>query len=541
MFSYLQNLLDASTLSPHGYCLLWRPELIYLHVVSDAIITIAYYSIPFALGIFVSKRPDVAFGWVFWAFAIFIMACGTTHLFAIWTLWVPDYAIEGGVKAVTAIASIVTAVMLWPLLPKVLALPSPGQLRAAYAALQVETDERRKAEDMLRQSQKMDAIGQLTGGVAHDFNNLLTIIMGNLEIAQRNLGDWTTGAEDRIRRVVGSAMVGAERAATLTQRLLAFSRRQPLDPKPHDVNGLVVGMSDFFRRTLGENIRLEIVNRAGLWQVEVDSSALESAILNIVVNARDAMADSGGKLTIEISNAYLDENYCRLHSEVQPGQYVLIAVTDTGCGMPREVLERVFEPFFTTKYAGQGTGLGLSQVYGFVKQSGGHITISSEVGEGTTVKIYLPRLARDLPSSEPHAEGIVGGHGGETILVVEDNPDVRSYVTEIMNELNYNVLAAPDAGSALHLLEATSARIDLLLTDVVLPGLNGRQLAEEIKKRQPAAKVLFMTGYSRDAIVHQGRLDPGVDLIQKPLTRLALSSKIRDLLDAPKSNGSGDR
>jgi signal transduction histidine kinase/ActR/RegA family two-component response regulator len=463
------------------------------------------------------------------------MACGSTHVFSIWTLWIPDYGIEGGVKAITAIASIVTAIMLWPLLPKLLALPNPTQLREAYAALQIQTEERLKAEEMLRHSQKMDAIGQLTGGVAHDFNNLLTIIMGNLELAQRNLSAWVQGSERKVSRVVDNAMSGARRAATLTQRLLAFSRRQPLDPKSTDVNKLILGVADFFRRTLGENINLEIVNSAGLWHVEVDPSALESAILNIVVNARDAMADGSGKLTIETSNAYLDENYCRRHTEVRPGQYVLIAITDTGCGMPPEVLQRAFEPFFTTKVAGHGTGLGLSQVYGFVKQSAGHVMIYSEVTEGTTVKIYLPRLTRSsMPSTEQAAEEIFGGHGGEAIFVVEDDPDVRSYVVEILKELQYDVFAAPDAGSALELLESTNTQIDLLLTDVILPGQNGRELANEIKKRQPGSKVLFMTGYSRNAIVHQGRLDVGVDLIQKPLTQLALASKIRELLDEKK-------
>lgn len=536
MLQYLQNLLDSSTLSPHGYCLVWRPELIWLHVGSDAVIALAYFSIPFALAIFVSKRRDVEFGWVFWAFAIFIMACGTTHLFSIWTLWIPDYAIEGGVKALTAIASIVTAVMLWPLLPKVLALPSPSQLREAQVALNLQTEERRKTEEMLRQSQKMDAIGQLTGGVAHDFNNLLTIIIGNLEIAHRSLNTWKQGAEERLKVIIGNATIGAQRAAMLTQRLLAFSRRQPLDPKPLNVNKVVLDMSDFFRRTLGETINLEIVNGAGLWRVEADPSALESAVLNIVVNARDAMAASGGKLTIETSNAYLDENYCREHSELKPGQYVLIAITDTGVGMRREVLERAFEPFFTTKTAGQGTGLGLSQVYGFVKQSGGHISIYSEPGEGTTVKIYLPRLTREMQNVEQIAEGVVSGPGGETLLVVEDDPDVGAYVTEILEELNYDVLSVPDAEAALKLLETTNARIDLLLTDVILPGMNGRQLADAIKKQQPSVKVLFMTGYSRNAIVHQGRLDPGVELIQKPLTQSALAAKIREILDEAASS-----
>ena len=301
---------------------------------------------------------------MFWAFALFIMACGFTHVFSIITLWVPIYGIEGIVKAMTAAASIVTAAMLWPLLPKVLALPSPSQLRAAEVALAQEGIYRREAEDMLRQSQKMEAIGHLTGGVAHDFNNLLTIISGNLEIADRCLHSWSDATRERLTRVIGNAANGAQRAAMLTQRLLAFARRQPLDPKLTNVNQLIGGMSDFFRRTLGENVELEVVGGAGLWQVEVDPSQLEAAILNLVVNAKDAMNAQGtmansGKLTIETSNASVDESYLQPNAGVPAGQYVLIAVSDTGAGMPREIQQKAFDPFFTTKQPGQGTGLGL--------------------------------------------------------------------------------------------------------------------------------------------------------------------------------------
>ncbi len=381
MWAFLERLLDSSTLSPHGICLLWEPELIWLHVVSDAMIAAAYFSIPVALSIFVYKRRDVDFGWIFWAFALFIMACGFTHVLSIVTLWVPIYGIEGIVKAVTALASIVTAAMLWPLLPKVLALPSPSQLRAAEAALVREGIQRREAEDLLRQSQKMEAIGQLTGGVAHDFNNLLTVITGNLEIAERTLQSFGDGSRERLTRVIASAANAAQRAATLTQRLLAFARRQPLDPRPTDVNQLIAGMSDFFSRTLGETIEVEIVRGAGLWQVAVDQNQMEAAILNLVVNAKDAMA-SKGKLTIETANAFIDEPYSLQNANVPVGQYIMIAITDTGTGMTRDVQMKAFDPFFTTKQAGHGTGLGLSQVYGFVKQSGGHVKIYSEVGEG---------------------------------------------------------------------------------------------------------------------------------------------------------------
>jgi signal transduction histidine kinase len=529
MVAFLQRLLDSSTLSPHGICLLWEPELIWLHVVADAVIALSYFSIPVALSIFVSRRRDVDFGWVFWAFAIFILACGFTHVLSIVTLWVPVYGIEGLIKAVTAMASVVTAVMLWPLLPKLLALPSPAQLRAAEAALAREGMQRREAEEMLRHAQKMEAIGQLTGGVAHDFNNLLTIISGNLEIAQRVLGAWGDGSRERLARVIANAAGGAQRAATLTQRLLAFARRQPLDPRLTNVNLLIAGMSDFFRRTLGENIDLEIVGGAGLWQIEVDPSQMEAAILNLVVNARDAMADKG-KLTIETGNAFIDEGYSQLNAEVPVGQYVLISVSDTGVGMSREIQDKAFDPFFTTKEPGQGTGLGLSQVYGFVKQSGGHVKIYSEVGDGTTIKIYLPR-AHAAPGAARETEApVVGGSGNETVLVVEDEAEVRSYLVETLRDLNYRVYEAPDGAAALALVETISG-IDLLLTDIVMPGINGRQLADELGQRQPGLKVLFMTGYSRNAIVHQGRLDPGVSLLQKPLTQAMLAAKIRVILD----------
>jgi signal transduction histidine kinase len=329
MLAFLERLIDSSTLSPHGICLLWDPELIWLHVVSDAVIASAYFSISVALSIFVSKRPDVDFGWIFWAFALFIMACGFTHVLSIITLWVPVYGIEGIVKFLTAVASIVTAVMLWPLLPRVLALPSPSQLRAAEAALEREGMQRREAEAMLRHSQKMDAIGQLTGGVAHDFNNLLTIICGNLELAQRSLIAWNEGSRGRLSRLVANPASGAQRAAMLTQRLLAFARRQPLDPKLTDVSHLITGMSDFFRRTLGETINLTIKSGAGMWQVEVDPSQIEAAILNLVVNAKDAMAGRGS-LTIETSNTFIDESYSQQNADIPMGQYVQIAVSDTG-------------------------------------------------------------------------------------------------------------------------------------------------------------------------------------------------------------------
>jgi signal transduction histidine kinase len=392
--------------------------------------------------------------------------------------------------------------------------------------LYAEAARRELAEQALRQSQKMEAVGQLTGGVAHDFNNLLTIIIGNLGIAKRGI------VEARSERALDNALIGAQRAAQLTQRLLAFSRQQPLDPKTVDANKLIMSMADLLTRSLGENIALETIGGAGLWTVEADVSELESTLLNLALNARDAMPD-GGKLTIETSNAYLDDEYCRHHDGVSPGQFVLIAVSDSGVGMPPEAIERAFEPFFTTKEPGKGTGLGLSQVYGFMKQSGGHVKIYSERGEGTTIKLYLPRhYGEEKIAAVEEPAGSDRGRG-ETILIVEDDEGVRQYASEILRDLNYQVIEAKDAASALRLLEADKP-FDLMLTDVVLPGKNGRELADEVARRRPEVKVVFMTGYSRNAIVHQGRLDPGTELISKPLIEATVARKIRQVLDAPR-------
>ena len=406
----------------------------------------------------------------------------------------------------------------------VLVLLTTRRTRAFYA----ESERRELAEQALRQSQKMEAVGQLTGGVAHDFNNLLTIIIGNLGIAKRGV------VEARAERALNNALVGAERAAQLTQRLLAFSRRQPLNPRVLDVNKLIVSISDLLARTLGENIELETIGSAGLWKVEADASELESTLLNLALNARDAMPE-GGKLTIETSNAYLDDEYCRQHEGLAPGQYVLVAVTDSGAGMSAETIDRAFEPFFTTKEAGKGTGLGLSQVYGFMKQSDGHVRIYSEPGEGTTIKLYFPR--RDGDEAALSGDDDIGSERGrgETILIVEDDDGVRQYASEILRDLNYQVIEAKDSASALRLLDADK-KFDLLLTDVVLPGKNGRELAIEVEKRRPQTKVIFMTGYSRNAIVHHGRLDPGTELIQKPLVERVLARKIRQVLDSGSSD-----
>ncbi|HWH22272.1 MAG TPA: ATP-binding protein [Allosphingosinicella sp.] len=395
-------------------------------------------------------------------------------------------------------------------------------------------EERMKAEEALRQAQKMEAIGQLTGGVAHDFNNLLTVILGGLDTIKRQLGALPVSpVTERIERSARMAFQGAERAATLTARLLAFARRQPLDPKPIDAGRLVTNLADLLQRTLGETIALETVTGAGLWRIQADPGELENTLVNLAVNARDAMP-SGGRLTIETSNAFLDSDYVgQVPEPIEPGQYVLIAVSDTGSGMSPETLAQVFEPFFTTKEVGKGTGLGLSQVYGFVRQSGGHIRIYSELGQGSTVKIYLPRLMSGADAAEvstPAAQAPT--HGGvERILVVEDHEDLRAFSTGILRELGYDTLEAANARSALEILQSTHD-IDLLFTDVVLPeGMDGRKLADEARRRRPGIKVLFTTGYTRNAIVHNGRLDPGVDLIGKPFSFDGLAAKVREILD----------
>lgn len=389
-----------------------------------------------------------------------------------------------------------------------------------------EVAERSKAEDALRQAQKMEAIGQLTGGVAHDFNNLLTVILGGLDTIRRS-----DSPDARVKRAADLAWQGAQRAATLTSRLLAFSRRQALQPRPLDLNTVVRDLTDLLHRTLGEQIEIEGVLVPRLWRVEADPGQFESAIVNLAVNARDAMPE-GGKLTIETSNVALDEAYQAIDAEVRPGQYVMVSVSDTGCGMDSDTLTRVFEPFFTTKEVGKGTGLGLSMVYGFVKQSGGHVTLYSEPGEGTTVKMYFPRFYGDLarePES-PVERHIPRAIEGEVILLVEDNEDVRAYSGSVLRDLGYEVLEASDAGSGLAILKS-ARRIDLLFTDVVLPGDSGRQLADAALQFLPNLKVLFTTGYSRNAIIHQGRLDPGVHLLPKPFTFEQLACRARDVLD----------
>jgi PAS domain S-box-containing protein len=396
-----------------------------------------------------------------------------------------------------------------------------------FAKVTRDLTERRANEQRLRQAQKMEAVGQLTGGVAHDFNNLLTVVIGNIENMRRRLEERPDPA---LERLANAALHGAQRGALLVHRLLAFSRSQPLQPRVLSVNTLVAGMSEMLRRTLGETIQIETVLAGGIWPIFCDATELESALLNLAINARDAMPD-GGQLTIETANVFLDEIYAR-DTEVASGQYVGIFVSDTGIGMPADVIAKAFDPFFTTKEPGVGTGLGLSQVYGFVRQSGGHVKIYSEVGAGTTLKLYMSRHV-DADAAVPERSDVAETPSGrgETILVVEDDADVRPFVVETLQELGYKVVVAADGAEGLRLLDARR-EIAALLTDVGLPGgMNGRQLADEAKRRRSGLKVLYMSGYARNAIVHQGRLDPGVELLMKPFTFATLGMRIRRLLD----------
>jgi PAS domain S-box-containing protein len=665
MWAFFERILDSSMFSPHGICLLWEPELIWLHVVSDAVIAMAYFSIPFALAIFVSKRRDLKFGWVYWSFGIFILACGLTHILSIYTLWVPIYGIEGLVKAATAVASIFTAGMLWPLLPKLLAIPSPFELRQAQEALKeeeskgrdseqllqqfrqtqqalresmarltavVETavdgfilidargrillfnpacerlfgyraDEvfhenfkmlmpqtysahhdnyiqnfirtgdrkiigigrevvglrkdgstfpmdlsvgeaqqdgesifvgiihdltgRKQTEEQLRQAQKMEMVGQLSGGIAHDFNNLLTVIVGNAE----HLSDQLKPRQD-LQRIADDICQAGERGAELTQRLLAFSRRQLLKPHPTDCHELLDSMRKLLRRTLRENIEIRITPNAETVLAFADRAQLESSVLNLALNAQDAMPN-GGHLTLSTGVASLDDPYQSLHPEIEAGEYAMIAVTDDGVGMGAEVAARAFEPFYTTKEVGKGSGLGLSMVYGFAKQSNGHVSIYSELGLGTTVRIYLPHVGTSgqkpsdqIPADEP---SIPRGH--ETILVAEDDPFVRSSVILRIESLGYSVIAAINGNDALLKLRA-NPEIDMLFTDIVMPGMSGWELADLARQVRPALPVVYSSGYALEVLAQQGRAPAESIILVKPYRKAELAERLREALSS---------
>lgn len=644
MFHQLsQWLIDPSGLTPHGFCLLWEPGLIWTYAISDAGIAAAYFTIPLALAVFAGRRKDIVFRSIFVLFASFITLCGATHLLDVVTLWVPAYGLQAVVKATTAIASIITAVVLWKLLPTALALPSPAQLDSANNALResearyrssfvhspvpmytltpagiitgasrtwlqllgyaenevlgqnitelrapesrmafesdiaqllqhgeihdlerryrrhdggivdvllsarleqrdgqawivcvlVDITERRRAEEALRasqeqlhQSQKMEAVGQLTGGIAHDFNNMLQTITGGLELMERRVAQ---GRTEEAGRFIMSARKAAESATALTNRMLAFARRQALQPIVVYPDALLNGMVDLISSGLGPLVYLQLDLKDGKWATQCDANQLESALLNIVLNARDAMPD-GGTIRIATADRTLSAADVNDLNGLQPGDYVQIDVSDTGIGMSPEVLQRAFEPFFTTRPFGQGTGLGLSQVYGFVRQSGGAVRLESQPGKGTVVRLYLPR-AKLLNGNG--AQKTVSGNdqttrGNARILVVEDEMRIREMITALLQEHGYTTIDAEDGPSGLYIVQS-AVHLDLVVTDVGLPGLNGRQLADAARVKRPDLPVLFITGYAGGAL-EEIELPPGMSILRKPFAFDALVARVGELL-----------
>ena len=515
-------LFSGSGLEPHGFCLLWEPGLIWLYALSDATIALAYFTIPLGLIVVGRRRSDLVFGPILWLFVAFILLCGATHWLDVITLWAPLYGLQGVVKAATAIASIFTAVALWWALPEFLALPSVEELRRANAALYA-------SQEQLAHSQKMEALGQLTGGIAHDFNNLLQVITGSLGAIERLMA---RGRSEEIQPALAAIAKASNNASRLIDRMLAFARRQTLLPRVLSPDALVAGLEDLLRRTLGPEIALELRLTGGSRKIVCDPSQLESALLNLSINARDAMPH-GGALTITTAerNFAADE----LEPDLEPGDYVEIDVTDTGVGMSEEVLERAFEPFFTTKRLGRGTGLGLSQVYGFVRQSGGFVRMESTPGEGTRVCVYLPKidLAADLVEERQTATRTAFATplaDRPRILVVEDQSEVRSQIVEALGEIGCEVLEAPDGAAGLQMAKS-SASLDLLITDVGLPVLNGRQVAEGARAAHPDLPVLFITGYADKSLDTLG-VAPNMEVLRKPFTLDDLIARALSLLQA---------
>jgi signal transduction histidine kinase len=515
-------LFDPSGLTPHGFCLLWEPGLIWTYALSDAMIGLAYFSIPAALIVVARRRSDLVFRPLLWLFAAFILLCGTTHWLDLLTLWVPAYGLGGVVKAATAGVSLFTAVALWQLLPQALTFPSPAQFRETNEAL-------RESQARLAQSQKMEAVGQLTGGIAHDFNNMLHAIMSGLTLLERRINEGRTGEAGRYFAAIRQA---AESAARLTNRLLVFSRLQRLQATVVDPNGLVRGMKELIERTIGPSVRLELRLNDDVRKVLIDANQLESAILNLAINARDAMPE-GGALSIGTAERALGPAELLDQEGTAPGDFVEIAVADTGEGMSADVLPRVFEPFFTTKPTGVGTGLGLSQVYGFVRQSGGVVRLESEPGRGTTVRLYLPGNKQSEPTpAAAKAPAATGDHlapgARKAVLVVEDMEIIRAQMVEVLRDMGCAVLEAKDGPDGLRILQS-NVSVDLLLTDVGLPGMNGRQLADAGRELRPGLRVLLVTGYASKAL-EEAPLPEGIEVMAKPFAIDGLASRVGAML-----------
>jgi signal transduction histidine kinase len=534
MSGFFDGFMQA--LPPHGYCLLWWPQLVWTHVVSDALIALAYFSIPLALIHFVRRRKDMAFGGVFWLFALFITACGATHVMSIWNLWHGDYGIEALIKVVTAIASVFTAILLWPLLPKALAMPSPGELSlanqelgariaerdSALAALKHEAAERQKAEAALFQAQKIEAVGQLTGGIAHDFNNLLQTVSGNMELILNHTQD-----NPRVARWAVNASSALDRGKKLTAQLLAFSRTQALELKPIALRPTMTDTIDMLHRTLGPQVTLEPDLGAGYWHVIADPTQLELSVLNLAINARDAMP-SGGILRIITKPVLIMAE----DGDLPPGQYIDIIVSDTGTGMAPEVRDRAFEPFFTTKDLGRGTGLGLSMVFGIARQSGGTAILESEPGKGTTVTIRLRRA--DVADSvdgpirtghmvEEQTERLDGVHA----LLVDDDDEVRTTLLDVLNSLGAEVTEAASGAQALEALQDIEP--DVVILDFAMPGMTGAETAARISLIQPDLPIIIASGYA-DTQALRIALGERIAMLHKPFRHHELTSVIRAVL-----------
>jgi signal transduction histidine kinase len=542
----LADLFSSDGFMPHGHCYLWNPNMVRLHVISDAVTALSYTSIPLTLVYFARKRRDVPFHWMFWCFGLFIVACGATHYLEIWTLWNPTYWLSGVVKAITAAASLPTALLLVKLMPQALAIPTPSSLRAANERLKATTEElrsaqatlekrieertsalreaneeltqevseRRQAEEALRVSQtklrhaqKMEAVGRLAGGVAHDFNNLLSVVLSYSDMLLERMAPDHPMFEE-LKQIEGAGV----RAAALTQQLLAFSRQQVLQPKAVVLNDVIGGVDKMLTRLIGEHITIRTSLAPDLGLVHVDPTQMEQVIVNLVVNARDAMPRGG---VIDITTANVDSGH------------VLLTVTDHGEGMDAATLERIYEPFFTTKDLGKGTGLGLATVFGIVQQSGGRIDVDSAVGRGTTFRIYLPRIsARTTETTDDAPQSAVAGT--ETILVVEDEAIVRDLVVQILERQGYTLLSASSGKEALELCERETRRIDLLVTDVIMPVMDGRELAERITALRPGIRVLLMSGYPNDVL---REIDPDVQFLRKPIQPGPLAKRVREVLN----------
>jgi signal transduction histidine kinase/ActR/RegA family two-component response regulator len=520
--NWINDFLEAGrNLAPHGYCLLWDPRLVWTHVVSDALIAAAYFSIPIALVTFVRRRRDVQFGWILWLFALFIVACGTTHLLSIWTLWNADYGLEAAVKALTAAASLVTAVMLWPLLPRLLAIPSPGQLaekngdlEAALLQLRQEIAERERAENALQQAHKMEAVGQLTGGLAHDFNNLLQSISGSFALIAKS------PASDKVSRWAELGSQAAAKGARLTAQLLAFSRAQKLELRRIRVAPMLRDMQDLLATAVGKHIRIELdLDLPGEVVVLGDATQIELAVMNLVLNARDAMPE-GGVVRLRTAPEEIVGD-----PELADGRYLRISVEDDGTGMSPEVLARAFDPFFTTKGVGKGTGLGLSMVYGVARQSGGRAEIDSREGQGTTVSILLREVEgeADHPVDAPaHAARRAQTH----VLVVDDDPDVRLMTAAMLEDLGHRVSTAESGAAALALLKRQTP--DMLLLDFVMPEMNGAELARAVRARGIDVPIVFATGFAESAAIETALGDTPT-VLRKPFDLATLAQAITDV------------